>query len=335
MNVNALGIKYSESTNDWADLISDQLDLVEMRLRETTVSDVVTATDLSEHLLDAGGKRIRPALVILSALACGLSIDDQRMIDLATAVELVHTASLVHDDVVDETKERRGVTTANCTWGNKISVLCGDFLLSKSFSLLGSLSNLQIIQSLSYTSIQMTEAEILQATSEGTLELWELNYRQIINGKTASFMGACCECGAILAGASDEVKSALKDYGTKIGLAFQISDDLLDILGDPQKTGKEIGTDLTHGKFTLPILIALRNYNADARKQLFINEGLITSEEARKLAQLALECGATEEARQIAKSYSEKAREHLEMLSPSEYALALGNLAASVVDRDV
>ena len=222
---------------DWASPISAELDFVERALESTICSDVSPAFDISMHFLTAGGKRIRPALMILSALASG-ECDPERLGYLAAASELVHMASLVHDDVVDETCERRGIPTAKESCGNKISVLGGDYLLAKAFQLLSTYGSTEIIRSLSTTAVRMTESEILQASTEGDLASWELNYWRIIRDKTANFMASCCECGAIVAGADLRIRERLCEYGVQLGLAFQITDDILDISGDRVLTGK-------------------------------------------------------------------------------------------------
>lgn len=283
-----------------------------------------------------GGKRIRPALVIMSALASG-SIDDARqLIDLACATELIHTASLVHDDVVDETRERRGAVTATAKWGNKISVLGGDFLLAKSFSLLAGVGNLEAIRVLSDTAVKMTESEILQASSEGDLSSWEEHYWRIIEDKTAAFMVACCECGAILAGADQSRRNALSEYGLHLGLAFQITDDVLDIAGDPVQTGKDIATDLTHGKFTLPVLFALKEADGDRKEKLLrvLDEGFLSRTQAQEVAQLIIDSGAVEMARAAAREHIEQACAQLSALPTSDYTASLQELAYSMVDRE-
>ena len=337
MSAYILDARRNQPQPEWVSVIASELDLVECKLETTVTSDVPVAFDLSIHLFSAGGKRIRPVLTILSALASGDNVDIDRVINLAVATELVHTASLVHDDVVDETKERRGVSTANNEWGNKLSVLGGDFLLSKGFSLLASDGDADVLRVLSSTAVKMTESEILQAASEGSLASWEREYWRIIDGKTAAFMGACCECGAILTRAGSDLRRALSEYGTQLGIAFQITDDLLDIAGNPAQTGKDIGTDLTNGKFTLPVLLALRNMNEDDRRDLLssVQGGSLAREDARRIAKLVADCGAVEMAREVACNHAKNACEQLADVRPSEYKSALEALASSVINRDV
>lgn len=335
--MNAQVFHKTEATRPvWAAHIQSELDLVESRLETAVDSDVSTALDLSMHLFSAGGKRIRPALVIMSALASG-SIDDGRLlIDLAGATELIHTASLVHDDVVDETRERRGAVTATAKWGNKISVLGGDFLLAKAFSLLAGVGNMEVIRALSDVAVKMTESEILQASSEGDLSSWEAHYWRIIEDKTAAFMAACCECGAILSGADQSSREALSRYGLHLGLAFQITDDVLDIAGDPAQTGKDAATDLMHGKFTLPVLLALREAEGSQRAELLrlLDKGFLSRTEAQEVAQLAIDSGAVDMARAAAREHIEQACVQLSVVAPSDYTISLQMLAHSVVDRE-
>lgn len=321
---------------DEPETVRAMLDSVEHKLAAMAESDVDVARELSARLFSAGGKRIRPRLVVLSALACGARFSDERVVDLAAAAELVHSASLVHDDVIDETAERRGVETTNARWGNKLSVLGGDFLLSKAFSLLSGVGSAEVMRTISAMAVRMTEAEMLQAVSEGSIELWQANYWRVINGKTASFMGACCECGAILAGASPEARSALTGYGEQLGVAFQITDDLLDIVGDPTVTGKDLGADLIGGKYTLPVLTAMLDptVGEQCRSILISRNGDLTPKDASEVARLVRSCGAAETARQTALEHSQRACDSLDSLPPSDYTRALRSLAASVVDRE-
>lgn len=326
-----------QSQQEWSFPITTQLDLVERELETVVASKVPAASDLSMRLLSAGGKRIRPALLILSALAAGAKPDSKNVIRLASATELFHMASLVHDDVVDETSERRGVRTANSKWGNQLSVLGGDFLLSKALYLLADEGHTEITRLLASVAVNMTESEMLQATSEGSVEMWKTNYWNIIHGKTAVFMSACCECGAVIASTNAEVRKQLAEYGTNLGIAFQITDDVLDIAGDPAQLGKDIGTDLLNGKFTLPVLLALENIDADHTQKILAlaKKRLLTKEEALNIANLVIESGAVEMARKEALSSVQKACENLTCLPESEYVYALEALALSVISREV
>jgi len=336
MNAYALREGCEKAQPDWLMTAAPYLDMVERKIEATIASDVPAAYDLTMHLFSAGGKRIRPALAILCALASDSSASVERVIDFATATELVHMASLVHDDVVDETSERRGAPTANTIWGNKTSVLGGDFLLSKAFSLLARESDGEIMRVLANAAVRMTEGELLQASSEGDLAAWEVNYWSIIEGKTAALMSACCECSAIIARAPSPTRSALAQYGIQIGFAFQITDDLLDITGDPSLTGKETGTDLMHGKFTLPVLLAIEDFDAEERRLLIESSRTgITRDKARETAKRVVVSGAVERARRRADECSTKAIAQLAGLPDSEFRAALESLAGSLTGRKV
>ena len=319
---------------DWAAPISSELDLVDRRLESVLMSDVDAAFGISVGLLSAGGKRVRPALVLLTAFACNRDADRDRAVNLAAAMELVHMASLVHDDVVDERLSRRGAPTANASWGNKISVLGGDYLLSKAFHLLSTYGSPEILRALSATAVQMTESEILQASGEGDLSVWEANYWRIIHGKTAEFMGACCECGAFLTGADPRTRESLREYGVQVGLAFQITDDVLDIVGNRAHTGKETGTDLAHGKFTLPVLLALTDADEDGSLRGMLAKGKLTRSEAEEVAAHVIESGSVDSARLAALDRADAAIKQLSGMPRSEYTDALTALAGSVISRE-
>jgi len=320
----------------WAVPIASELEAVEARLIDVVGSDVPAAAQSTASLLAAGGKRIRPALVILSALAVNPDANRDAVVDLAAATELVHSASLMHDDVVDETKERRGTATSSAQWGNKISVLAGDFLLAKAFALLAGYEDFEIVKLLADTAIKMSESEILQASAEGDVSMWENNYWRIIRDKTARFMSACCQCGAIIAGASSDARAALGEYGIDLGIAFQVADDILDVVGDSSVTGKDAGTDLTHGKFTLPVILALRNLDYTRRQEVVekLRAQKIAPEDAKDIAHLAAACGAVELSRQAAATHVDRAKSELQNLPESVYTQALSDMASFVVRRN-
>ncbi|MEN6356453.1 MAG: polyprenyl synthetase family protein [Armatimonadota bacterium] len=334
MNARVLSSRSEDICCPWAVPIATEMDQVERIIESAIRSEVSVAFDLSMHLYSAGGKRIRPTLVLLSALACNANADMDRAGSLAAATELVHMASLVHDDVVDETHERRGESTANSVWGNKMSVLGGDFMLSKAFSLLGANGDIEILQALSGMAVGMAESEMLQAQSEGSIEAWQENYDRIIHGKTASFMRACCECGAMLGGADVEARQALAEYGLLLGQAFQITDDVLDIVGDPAQTGKDVGSDIINGKFTLPVLLAIKKPAFGPVKPLLLEKPAVY-ENAAFIARRIIECGAVDEALQSARRLASDACTRLKKLPVSDYTLALESLAEFVISRRV
>lgn len=332
MSVSFLDKSCEQSRPDWAAPVAAELNRVERTLEAVMSSDVSPAFQISMQLLTAGGKRIRPALVVLAAMASG-ECDLTRVVNIAAASELIHMASLLHDDVLDETCERRGARTANDSWGNKISVLGGDYLLSRSFQLLAANGGPEVFRLLSTTAVRMTESEILQASSEGDLSAWEANYWRIIKDKTAEFLGSCCECGAILSGADAATRQALREYGVQLGIAFQITDDVLDIAGDPALTGKPVGADLSNGKFTLPVLLALRDWDKAQSLRVLLTAGALAEREAGRAAAMVMESGAVDTARKMALECACKAREQLDVVPDSDYTQALAALAAFVIDR--
>ncbi|MDH7602509.1 MAG: polyprenyl synthetase family protein [Armatimonadota bacterium] len=331
MNASALNAKNKIPAPEWTTPIADALERVERTIESAADSSVDIASRISSYVFAAGGKRIRPSLVLLSVGISGGSPEADEVIRMAAAAELIHTASLLHDDVIDSAVARRGVGTANSVWGNTISVLGGDFLLSKAFCLLSDIAGSELVSVLSRAAVAMTESEMLQAVCENNVESWRTEYWRIIRGKTASLMGACCESGAILSRANAEARAALRAYGENLGVAFQIADDLLDITGDPARTGKQIGSDLANGKFTLPVLLATKHEHFP--KEL-VNGGRISLEQARELAEFIIESGAAAETRQIAKTFASQACEALEAFAPSPFKHSLQLLALSAAARD-
>ncbi len=250
------------------DSIQEELAAVEALLGDEIRSDVRAAYAISGHTLSAGGKRLRPALVVLAARAVVQQFPPRTIYASAAAAELIHMASLIHDDVVDGAAERRGRPTANAAFGNQISVLVGDYLLAKSISLASREGNLDVIRVFSAVTVGLSEGEVLQITAKGDVDTSEETYLTIIGKKTAGFIAGCCEVGAMLAGASPGALSALTAYGWNCGLAFQIADDLLDYTGDPRKTGKPQCGDLREGKMTLPLILALGDVTEAERRDL-------------------------------------------------------------------
>lgn len=335
MCARVLRVMNNDNTPEWSKPIQALLEMVERTLESAVESEAHEATELSTHLLRAGGKRIRPALVILSALASNPDTDTTRVIEIASATELFHMASLVHDDVVDKTGQRRGRPTATSIWDNRLSVLGGDFLLARAFSLLAANCDSEIMKSLSGVAVSMTESEILQASSEGSLSAWRDNYWSIINGKTAAFMSACCECGARTSDASPEISNALAEYGRNLGLAFQITDDILDIAGSIEETGKDSCTDLMHGKFTLPIIEAMRMSSGDNLNTLrkLTESGRLTREQALETARIVIECGAIDSTRVTAEDFAQRAFAALDTIIDSAYKDSMLNLGEFVLRR--
>lgn len=246
--------------------LSDDMEAVNALIAERMASKhAPRIPEVTRHLVEAGGKRLRPMLTLAAARLCGY--DGPYHHHLAATVEFIHTATLLHDDVVDESGQRRGRPTANLLWDNKSSVLVGDYLFSRSFQLMVETGNLRVLDILANASATIAEGEVLQLTAAQDLKTDEAIYLQVVRGKTAALFSAATEVGGVIAGADEAVVKALFDYGDKLGIAFQIVDDLLDYEGDTQATGKNIGDDFRERKLTLPVIKAVAN--ADEAERAF------------------------------------------------------------------
>lgn len=315
--------------------IEGELRRVEELLRAELSSAVQTVAAASRHILDAGGKRLRPSLVLLSAHACRGGFDCERAARIAASTELIHMATLMHDDVIDGSDSRRGRTTPNAIWGNQVSVLTGDYMLAKAFSLLAPDGDTGITQALSCATVAMAEGEISQIESRGDWSAPAERYLSIIRDKTASFMSACCRIGAILAGGYQPAVEGLAQYGLNLGMAFQITDDLLDLVGDPVQTGKPVGADIREGKLTMPLILVLETAGTADRAALEqIIRGGAASEDIEFVQKLAVQTGAVGGTRETAAQYIEQAVEHLEALPASEARNCLEELARHVLQRE-
>lgn len=226
-------------------------------------SPVVLIPQLAGHLIASGGKRLRPMLTLAAAKLCGYEGD--RHVQLAACVEFIHTATLLHDDVIDESELRRGVDTANTIWGNKASVLVGDFLFSRSFELMTEDGSLKVLKVLSHASNIIAEGEVLQLTTANDTETTEDQYLEVISAKTAALFAAACRIGPIVADRSAAEERALESYGKNLGIAFQLVDDLLDYSAKQATLGKTVGDDFREGKITLPIILAFRRGDEEER----------------------------------------------------------------------
>jgi octaprenyl-diphosphate synthase len=237
-------------------LLRDDLAAVDDVLRRSLDSDVTLIRQVAEYIIGSGGKRLRPALVVLAALACGYRGSDHRT--LAATVEMIHTATLLHDDVVDESSLRRGHATANAMFGNAASVLVGDFLYSRAFQLMVSVDNMRVLRVLSDATNVIAEGEVLQLLNAGNPDVGETAYLDVIRRKTAKLFEAAAQLGAIVAEAAAPTENGLARYGMHLGTAFQLIDDVLDYSGDAEAIGKNLGDDLADGKPTLPLIRAMQ-----------------------------------------------------------------------------
>src|SRR5438093_247201 len=249
-----------------AELLRHELQAVEAALVERSRSELELIPLAARHLVSAGGKRLRPQLALLSARA--FEYDGPAAVPMAAAMELIHTATLVHDDIVDESDSRRGRATANYFWGNAASVLMGDYLVIKAFTIAAEAGDPRLFRLLCDTIGRMCEGEVLQICVRAEVGLDVQTYLRIIEAKTAILMATCCRTGALLGGAALEQMEALTTFGTKVGLAFQIIDDVLDYTAEADSLGKPVGSDLSEGKLTLPLIYALQRARAADRAQL-------------------------------------------------------------------
>ena len=250
-------------------LLGDKLQKVENLIQEKLRSEVNLIQKMSNHHLRSGGKRLRALLTLESAKLTGYK-EDKRDINLAACVELIHSATLLHDDVIDESELRRGVKTTNSVWGNQSSILVGDYLLSRCFEMMVEDGDLEVLKLLSSTSSKIAQGEVLQLQHKGEADLLEETYIDIINLKTASLFSAATKTGACLSGSNEKEKKALDSYGRNLGLAFQIADDALDFYAKEKLFGKEIGKDFFEGKVTLPMIIIFQKGNKEEKN--FLNE---------------------------------------------------------------
>ncbi len=248
-------------------LLGDKLQKVESLIQEKLRSDVNLIQKMSNHHLRSGGKRLRALLTLESAKLTGYK-EDKRDINLAACVELIHSATLLHDDVIDESELRRGVKTTNSVWGNQSSILVGDYLLSRCFEMMVEDGDLEVLKLLSSTSSKIAQGEVLQLQHKGEADLLEETYIDIINLKTASLFSAATKTGACLSGSNEKEKKALESYGRNLGLAFQIADDALDFYAKEKLFGKEIGKDFFEGKVTLPMIIIFQKGNKEEKNFL-------------------------------------------------------------------
>ena len=249
----------------WCPVFKQELKQVDEAMLGMAHGKAALIPELVNHIISSGGKRLRPILTILSAKLCGYS-NGQRHINLAAAIEFLHTATLLHDDVVDDSELRRGTPTANDIWGNSASVLVGDFLLSCAFQLMANDGSIKIFKTLSNISAIVTEGEIKQLMAANHVETTKETYTDIISSKTAQLFAASCSIGAVIADKSEQEEGKLHDFGQNLGTAFQIADDALDYSAKQEELGKSIGDDFREGKVTLPVILAYERGSKEEKK---------------------------------------------------------------------
>jgi len=312
-------------------LIASEMAEVDRVLRESLGSEVALIRQIAEYIVGGGGKRLRPALVLLTARACGY--EGQHHCTLAAVVEMIHTATLLHDDVVDESKLRRGHATANATFGNAASVLVGDFLYSRAFQLMVGVGSVRVLEILSQATNVIAEGEVLQLMNSGNPDLDETTYLSVIRRKTAKLFEAAAELGAVLGGVTPEREAALARYGMHLGTSFQLVDDVLDYTGEQGAIGKNLGDDLAEGKMTLPLIRAIAvGSPADAA----LIRAAITDGRLAKFApvmDVLARTGALDYARRCAVRESETAAACVTDLPPSPHRESLLELASFAARR--
>jgi octaprenyl-diphosphate synthase len=305
---------------------------VDALIRRRLASDVVLINQVAEYIVGAGGKRLRPMLLLLAAGALGHRGGDAHQ--LAAVIEFIHTATLLHDDVVDESGLRRGRKTANAVWGNAASVLVGDFLYSRSFQLMVELDRVEVMRILADTTNLIAEGEVLQLLHVRNPDTDEAAYLQVIERKTAVLFAAATRLGALLAGGDAMLQQRMHEYGLNLGYAFQMADDVLDYTSDADTLGKNLGDDLAEGKATLPLIHAIRNSEARVRDQL---RAAIEHGDTGALPQVLAAIhasGGLEYSRERARAYAVLAERAIADLDDNEYVSALRGLARYAVDRD-
>src|ERR1700754_4802619 len=316
-------------------LIAHELQQVELEFERQANSNVQVIAYLGDYLRRSGGKRVRPALTILSNYAVGGDGARHNSIRMATVMEFLHTATLVHDDIIDEADMRRNRPTVNALYGNATAVLMGDWLYMSAFETSLAERSLEILDILTSVTRKMTEGEILQLTLLGHADVSEAHYLDVLKRKTAYLFSASCEIGAILGGATEQQQTALRDYGLNLGTAFQLIDDLLDFTSTEDALGKAAGADLLGGKVTLP-LIFLREADPSTFEmiQRVLRDGNYDAVSQEELFAALRRTDALERARARADEYAENARDVLDNLPDSDYCDSLRALPSYVLNRD-
>ena len=323
------------------DIVADEFSAVNDLIAKQLTSDVGLVENISQYLVTGGGKRIRPLITLLAAGALNQA-NNLKQIQLATAVEFLHTATLLHDDVVDMSTLRRGQPTANANWGNASSVLVGDFVYSKAFQLMVGIGSLQVMQILSDTTTKIAEGEVQQLMAIGDLTLSQDDYFNVIRNKTAQLFEGACQASAVTAGASQSDIDSLGKYGLHLGLAFQLVDDYLDYSGNSADLGKNVGDDLAEGKLTLPLIEALRITASDdsdtSKEQHAILEKAISEKDISQIesvVSITQSSGALEITLTHAREQTGLAKAALDSIAPSAYKDELITISDFVISRTV
>ena len=313
-------------------LSAPDMKMVDTCIFASLKSEVALINQIANYIVSSGGKRLRPMLLTLCAHACGYS--GQSHIPLAAIIEFIHTATLLHDDVVDESDLRRGQQSAHAVWGNAASVLVGDFLYSRSFQMMVGLDSMRVMEVLADTTNTIAEGEVQQLLNMGDPEVDQQRYMQVIENKTAKLFEAACRLAAIISEKPIEIENALAIYGNRLGAAFQIADDVLDYTGNAETMGKNAGDDLAEGKPTLPLIIARERCSEKERELLDAAISNGSADDLDSILAIIRDTDSLNSAMAIAKAHAREASQVIEILPSSQWQTALQQLADYSVSRD-
>ena len=336
IQLNNLNKNFNNEVNKLTILCHEDLESTNTLIIEKLDSNVPLIKEIASYLILSGGKRLRPLLTACTFHLINKKKDNSKnYIGLAAAVEFIHAATLLHDDVIDESKKRRGSLSANEVWGNKTSVLVGDFLFSRAFQLMTKYGNLEILKILSDTSVVISEGEVLELINDKDLTINEDIYFKVINGKTASLFSAACQVGGISANGSLKEIEAIKSFGTNFGMAFQLIDDAIDYSSTDEKLGKNIGDDFKEGKITLPIILAYLRSNDE--EKIFWNKNLVnldqSSDDLAKAILIIKKYHCIKDTIDRARHFTNVAIDSLETFENNEYRETLMNLISASLNR--
>lgn len=312
-------------------IVAEDLRRVDAVIGNRIASDIALIGQVSRYIIMAGGKRLRPTLLLLTAGALGC--ESEQRFNLAAVIEFIHTATLLHDDVVDESALRRGRSTANHTFGNPASVLVGDFLYSRSFQMMVASGSMRVMEILADATNEIAEGEVLQLMNMHDASLDEAGYLRVIRAKTARLFEASARLGAVLAGAPQAIEAACAEYGGALGTAFQIVDDVLDYTGNPEVLGKNLGDDLREGKVTLPLIHAMQQGSAADAAVVRSAVETGSSADLPRIAEMVARTGAIASARRVAQAQAQRAMVAAEKLPANRHSAALIKLARDLLER--